>query len=107
MISFWNQKLKPHVSFTLQVRAHMTDFILKQLPYDLSNQAGLALIGKYLKHINIKRLVDPAFPVRCGAPNSDILKMVPCGYMPLDVDTFATALLHKAHPTTLIASAHD
>jgi hypothetical protein len=25
----------------------MTDFILKQLPYDLSAQAGLALIGKY------------------------------------------------------------
>lgn len=30
----------------------MTDFILKQLPYDLSGQAGLALIGKYLKRIN-------------------------------------------------------
>jgi hypothetical protein len=27
----------------------MTDFVIKQLPYDLSNQAGLALIGKYLK----------------------------------------------------------
>jgi len=24
----------------------MADFILKQLPYDLSNQAGLALIGQ-------------------------------------------------------------
>ena len=44
----------------------MTDFIIKQLPYDLSNQAGLALIGKYLKRINLNALVDPAFPVRSG-----------------------------------------
>jgi hypothetical protein len=44
----------------------MTDFIIKQLPYDLSNQAGLALIGKYLKRINFNTLVDPAFSVRSG-----------------------------------------
>jgi hypothetical protein len=37
----------------------MTDFIIKPLPYDLSNQAGLALIGKYLKRINFNALVDP------------------------------------------------
>lgn len=52
----------------------MTDFILKQLPYDLSNHAGLALVGKYLKRININSLVDPAFSVRSGIANSDILK---------------------------------
>ena len=52
----------------------MTDFILKQLPYDLSGQAGLALIGKYLKRINLNAQVDPAFPVRAGISNSDILK---------------------------------
>ena len=52
----------------------MTDFILKQLPYDLSGQAGLALIGKYLKRINFNAQVDPAFPVRGGIANSDILK---------------------------------
>ena len=62
------------MSFTPQVKAHMTDFILKQLPYDLSNQAGLALVGKYLKRININSLVDPAFSVRSGIANSDILK---------------------------------
>ena len=45
----------------------MTDFVIKQLPYDLSHQAGLALIGKYLKRINLNALVDPAFPVRSGA----------------------------------------
>jgi hypothetical protein len=52
----------------------MTDFIIKQLPYDLSNQAGLALIGKYLKRINFNSLVDPTFSVRSGIANSDILK---------------------------------
>lgn len=52
----------------------MTDFVIKQLPYDLSNQAGLALIGKHLKRININALIDPAFPVRSGIANSDILK---------------------------------
>ena len=31
-------------------------------------------IGKYLKRINFNALVDPAFPVRSGIANSDILK---------------------------------
>ena len=52
----------------------MTDFIIKKLPYDLSSHAGLALIGKYLKRININSMIDPAFPVRCGIANSAILK---------------------------------
>lgn len=60
--------------FTQQVKINMTEFVIKQLPYDLSNQAGLALIGKYLKRININALVDPAFSVRSGIANSDILK---------------------------------
>ena len=38
----------------------MTDFDIKQLPYDLSSHAGLALVGKYFKHINFNALVDPA-----------------------------------------------
>ena len=52
----------------------MTGFIIKRLPYDLSSHAGLALIGKYLKCININALIDPAFPVRSGIANSAILK---------------------------------
>ena len=53
----------------------MPNFILKQLPYDLSGQAGLALIGKYLQRINLNRLVDAQFPMRDGSiANSDILK---------------------------------
>ncbi len=52
----------------------MTDFIIKKLPYDLSSHGGLAFIGKYLKRINVPALIDPAFPVRSGVANSDILK---------------------------------
>ncbi len=52
----------------------MTDFIIKKLPYDLSSHAGLALIGKHLKRININSLIDPAFPVRSGIANSTIIK---------------------------------
>ncbi len=52
----------------------MTDFIIKKLPYDLSSHAGLAFVGKYLKRININSMIDPAFPVRSGNTNSDIVK---------------------------------
>ncbi len=52
----------------------MTDFIIKKLPYDLSSHAGLALIGQYLKRIRVNSLIDPAFAVRSGVANSDILK---------------------------------
>lgn len=52
----------------------MTDFIIKKLAYDLSSHAGLALIGKHLKRININSLIDPAFPVRSGVANSAIIK---------------------------------
>jgi hypothetical protein len=58
---------------TLQVST-MTEFIIKKLPYDLSSHAGLALIGRYLKRININALIDPAFPVRAGIANSAIVK---------------------------------
>ena len=50
----------------------MTDFIIKKLPYDPSFNAGLALVGKYLKTIKLGALVDSKFPVRSGAANSDI-----------------------------------
>jgi hypothetical protein len=52
----------------------MIDFIIKKLPCDLSSQAGLALVGQYLKRINFSALVDPKFPVRSGVANSDILR---------------------------------
>ena len=52
----------------------MSECLIKQLPYDLSSQAGLALVGKYLAHINLNALVDPTFPVRSGVSNSAIVK---------------------------------
>ena len=50
------------------------DFKVKQLPYELSSQGGLALIGRLFKRINLPALVDPKYPVRSGIANSDILK---------------------------------
>lgn len=52
----------------------MTEFVFKRLPYDLGSQAGVALVGKALRQININAGVDPAFPVRSGHPNSAIFK---------------------------------
>lgn len=53
----------------------MTDFIIKKLPYDLTSNAGLALVGQYTKRLGINALVDRKFPVAVGGiPNSDILK---------------------------------
>jgi len=52
----------------------MTDFIIKKLPYDLRSHSGLALVGQYLKQINLPALIDPHFPVRSGVSNSAILK---------------------------------
>ena len=59
---------------TLKVRARMTDFIIRKLPYDLSSHAGLAFVGKYLRHINVKSLADRRYPVRSGVTNSEDLK---------------------------------
>jgi hypothetical protein len=59
---------------TRQVSPPMTDFIIKKLPYDLSSHAGLALVGKHLKRINVPALIDPAYPVRSGVAISDVLK---------------------------------
>ena len=53
----------------------MTDFIIKKLPYDLTSNAGLALVGQYMKRLGISARVDRKFPVGVGGiSNSDILK---------------------------------
>ena len=53
----------------------MTDFIIKKLPYDLTSNAGLALVGQYIKRLGIQARVDHQFPVGVGGiNNSDILK---------------------------------
>ncbi len=50
------------------------DFVVKKLPYDLSSHGGLALVGRLLKRINLPAMIDPAYPVRGGIANSDIVK---------------------------------
>ena len=53
----------------------MTDFIIKKLPYDLTSNAGLVLVGQYIKRLGIQARVDRQFPVGVGGiNNSDILK---------------------------------
>ena len=41
----------------------MTDFIIKKLPYDLTSNAGLALVGQYFKRLGINQRIDPKFPI--------------------------------------------
>jgi len=53
----------------------MTDFIIKKLPYDLTSNAGLALVGQYLKSLNFSKRIDSAFALGAkGIANSDVLK---------------------------------
>lgn len=53
----------------------MTDFVIKKLPYDLTSNAGLALVGQYFKRMNIEARVDRKFAVgNGGITNSNILK---------------------------------
>ena len=53
----------------------MRQLIVKQLDYDLTPVAGLALVGHQLERLApvFKRL-DQAMPVRNGVVNSDILR---------------------------------
>lgn len=48
----------------------MTDFIIKKLPYDLSSNAGTALVGQCLLHREISARLDRRFAVGVGAPAS-------------------------------------
>ena len=48
---------------------------IKQLGYDLTPVAGLALVGHYLKALDPAwRRLDAALPVRSGVSNSDVLR---------------------------------
>ena len=59
----------------MNLNLNMTDFIIKKLPYDLTSNAGLALVGQYMKRLGISARVDHKFPVGVGGiANSDILK---------------------------------
>jgi hypothetical protein len=55
----------------------MTDFQIKRLPYNLTAQAGLSLVGQYLKRFaQIDQIVDPRFPIsgQGGIATSSLLK---------------------------------
>jgi hypothetical protein len=53
----------------------MSNFVVKQLSYDLTPVAGLALVGHYLKAIEpVLGLLDAALPVKSGVRNSDIVR---------------------------------
>jgi hypothetical protein len=78
MFFHYNQRTTPNQLCAQQVQApQMTDpveFVVKQLPYDLSSHGGWALVGRLFKRINLPAMVDPKYPVRAGIANSDILK---------------------------------
>jgi hypothetical protein len=53
----------------------MRPFIVKQLDYDLTPVAGLALVGHHLNRLApVFRQLDASLPVRNGVANSDILR---------------------------------
>lgn len=55
----------------------MNNFRILRLPYELTSNSGLAIIGQFFRLMRLDRHVDPAFPVRdttVSVLNSDILK---------------------------------
>ena len=53
----------------------MRPILVKQLDYDLTPTAGLALVGHYLNTISpVLKRIDAALPVRGGVANSDIVR---------------------------------
>lgn len=53
----------------------MRQLIVKQLDYDLTPVAGLALVGHYLKAVKpVLARLDAALPVKSGVANSDIVR---------------------------------
>jgi len=55
----------------------MTEFQIKRLPYNLTAQAGLSLVGQYLKRFaQIDQVIDPRFPIsgQGGIATSSLIK---------------------------------
>ena len=53
----------------------MRQLIVKQLDYDLTPVAGLALVGHYLKAMQpLLGRLDAALPIKNGVRNSDIVR---------------------------------
>ncbi len=61
----------------------MRQLIVKQLDYDLTPVAGLALVGQYLKAVQpVLGRLDAALPVKGGVANSDIVRSMPIRLTP-------------------------
>ena len=53
----------------------MRRLIVKQLDYDLTPVAGLALVGQHLNALQpLFARLDAAMPIKGGVPNSDVLR---------------------------------
>jgi hypothetical protein len=53
----------------------MRPLIVKQLKYDLTTVAGLALVGHHLRRLTpVFKQIDRALPVRTGVKTSDIVR---------------------------------
>ena len=53
----------------------MRQMLVKQLDYDLTPVAGLALVGHYLKAVSpVLSRLDAALPIRGGVSNGDICR---------------------------------
>jgi hypothetical protein len=60
----------------------MRTLIVKQLDYDLTPVAGLALVGHHLERLSpLLAQLDAALPVRAGVATSDILRSYLVGYV--------------------------
>jgi len=56
----------------------MRQFIVKQLDYDLTPVAGLALVGHHMQRlVPVFEQIDQALPVKTGVTNSDIVPAPP------------------------------
>lgn len=63
--------MKPAVIYSRPMRP----LIVKQLDYDLTPVAGLALVGHHLKRLSpVFEQIDKALPVRTGVSTSDIVR---------------------------------
>jgi hypothetical protein len=63
------------MKLTQQVSFLVSDFMIKKPPCDLTSNAGLALVGQYVKRLGISGRADAKFAVGVGGiANSDILK---------------------------------
>ena len=76
----------------------MRQLIVKQLSYDLTPVAGLALVGNYLNAMQpVLGRLDAELPVKGGVTNSDIVR----SYLGLLVHPSSTARVLYLHSASM------